>query len=791
MARLNQFPWWVAAWFGFVLAALWGAARGETTRAGGAEPWLNPSADWALGTDGLGRDVLARVVAGGGDVVLWPLLAGVLTTTVGAACGLLATRVRAVAVALEWGSPALIAAPGMVVSVLLAGLMPAPVACVVTMLLMGAPLSARVIHAAAAPVQASPAVEVATLRGESTWSVLVRDVVPAVAGTLIGDVTSRCVAAMHVLVGLHVLGFGPPPPHADWGLMIRENLLGVTLAPWAVAAPAVAMAVLATLTTLAGDQVSSWWAAAAPKPPQVRLPALVGDGAEGGARFGVVGAVGTATGRGRRAGGTDVAVAAGVGAVPGGEPGDGADGVVVRGVTIRHRGEVVLSVTELRCGRGKLTAVVGPSGAGKSTLLGLLAGSPRPGAAVTAEPGGGVTLAGRAYPQTAVAARRLRREVVAWCDQHAVGTLPRTHRVWQAVADGRGVPQAACEAVLAQVGLGPEVAEQRCSTLSGGQAARVAVARALVGDPQVLLLDEPTAGLDAASGKVLGETLRAVMAERGVTVVVVTHDEPWVAEFADAVASVAHGVVRSAGRPVTGQQGGPVGRVRQAQVSSDVVPVLQLRGVTLSHGDRRVVSGLNVTVHRGELVVLVGPSGAGKSTVLRSLVGLHPTTSGEVLWQDAPLPMARAEGQPARRPQRMRQAIQWVPQDSSGALTPTETARGAVLRAACRWHGGRERAESWTDGACMSAHLGADWAKQRVAGCSGGQRQRIGLARALVGGGDLLVADEPTAALDAEHTALVVAALRRECQRGATVVAASHDPVLIAEADVVIELTAD
>lgn len=760
MRLFTRFPWLVAAWLGFVVAAVWGAAQGETTAAGESQPWQGPGHGVVLGTDGLGRDVFARVVAGGGDMVVWPLLAGALTTLVGAALGLLATRVQWAAVALEWGSPALIAAPGMVVSVLMAGLMPASVACVVTMVLMGAPLSARVIHSAAAPVQASPAVEVATLRGESTWSVLTRDVVPAVAGTVIGDLTSRCVAAIHVLVGLHVLGFGPPPPQADWGLMIKENLLGVALAPWAVAAPAVAIATLATLTTLAGDQVSSWWAAAAPKPSQVRLPRRQTPQTE----------ASNHTERGSQAGVTG--------------------GVLVRDVKVWHRGEVALSVAQLRCAPGQLTAIVGPSGAGKSTLLGLLAGSPRPGGVVTAEPGGGVLLAGQEYPRTAGAARRLRQESVAWCDQHAVGTLPRSHRVWQAVADGRRVPRSVCEAVLAQVGLGPGLADQRCATLSGGQAARVAVARALVGDPQVVLLDEPTAGLDVHSAQVLGETLQAVMAERGVTVVVVTHDQQWVAEFADAVATVVHGVVGAVQAPsVVAGAGVPVGRSRRRRSGGDVAPVLQLRGVGLNHGERRVVSGLNVTAHRGELVVLVGPSGVGKSTVLRSLVGLHPTTSGEVLWHNVPLPMARAEGRPARRSQRMRQAIQWVPQDSSGALTPTETARGAVYRAAYRWHGSRDRAESWTDGACASAHLGTDWAKQRVARCSGGQRQRIGLARALVGGGDVLVADEPTAALDAEHTALVVAALRRECQRGAAVVAASHDPALIAEADVVVELS--
>ncbi|WP_378742549.1 ATP-binding cassette domain-containing protein [Nocardia brasiliensis] len=169
---------------------------------------------------------------------------------------------------------------------------------------------------------------------------------------------------------------------------------------------------------------------------------------------------------------------------------------------------------------GRCTAVVGPSGTGKSTLLRLLNR--------LAEPSSGRILLDGA-PITGLDVLELRRRV---------GLVPQravllTDLVVDEVRVGRAdLPMSKVAALLARVGLPESFAERRCAELSGGEAQRVCLARALAVEPDVLLLDEPTSALDTAAAAIIADLIRAHLAAGG-TVVLVSHDHAFVRSVAD------------------------------------------------------------------------------------------------------------------------------------------------------------------------------------------------------------------------------------------------------------------
>jgi putative ABC transport system ATP-binding protein len=190
----------------------------------------------------------------------------------------------------------------------------------------------------------------------------------------------------------------------------------------------------------------------------------------------------------------------------------------------RTGGEVVRALrgVSLHIDAGEYVAVVGPSGSGKSTLMHLVGALERPTA-------GTIRIAGRDVSRMSDAAlARLRNEHVGFVFQQ-FHLLARTSALDNVALPlvYRGVPapgrRAAAESALAAVGLGHRL-RHRPSQLSGGEQQRVAIARALVGDPQLLLADEPTGNLDSRNGAEVMALLERLVVERGVAVVLVTHD---------------------------------------------------------------------------------------------------------------------------------------------------------------------------------------------------------------------------------------------------------------------------
>ncbi|WP_053208311.1 ABC transporter ATP-binding protein [Jiangella muralis] len=208
----------------------------------------------------------------------------------------------------------------------------------------------------------------------------------------------------------------------------------------------------------------------------------------------------------------------------------------LRGVTLRHGQTTLLTDICAQIPRAACTAIVGPSGAGKSRLLRLLVRLEDPDA-------GRITFHDTPLEEYDVLELRRRVQLVA---QHPVLL---TDSVAEEIRLGRpALPPAEVGALLERVGLPAPFHTRATSGLSGGETQRVCLARSLALDPQVLLLDEPTAALDAASACAIEHTVRDLVA-RGTTVVLVSHNTDQVRRLADQVIVLERGRVLTTGTP--------------------------------------------------------------------------------------------------------------------------------------------------------------------------------------------------------------------------------------------------
>ncbi|MEE1822148.1 ABC transporter ATP-binding protein [Streptomyces sp. BE20] len=202
-------------------------------------------------------------------------------------------------------------------------------------------------------------------------------------------------------------------------------------------------------------------------------------------------------------------------------------------------------------------------------------------------------------------------------------------------------------------------------------------------------------------------------------------------------------------------------------------PVLQLRNVTRVHGqgpsEVHALRGVDLAVHPGEFVAVMGPSGSGKSTLLTLAGGLDRPSGGEVLVEGVELGGLSRTGLAAVR----RRSVGYVFQDYN--LIPALTAAENI--ALPRELDGTSGRIARREALAALTELGiAELADRFPEEMSGGQQQRVAIARALVGDRRLVLADEPTGALDSATGEAVLAVLRARCDAGAAAMMVTHEP---------------
>ncbi|WP_067647656.1 ABC transporter ATP-binding protein [Nocardia harenae] len=414
--------------------------------------------------------------------------------------------------------------------------------------------------------------------------------------------------------------------------------------------------------------------------------------------------------------------------------------VRLHGVAYRYPGATAdaLHGIDLTVAEGEFVAVVGHNGSGKSTLTRLLAGRPptagavsRPGSAGLGHLGGTALVLQRPESQT-------------------LGVLVADDVVWGLSAERAA--EVDVDALLTEVGLAG-FGERETAALSGGQQQRLAVAAALARRPALLIADEATSMIDPQGRRELVALLGGLPRRHPMAVVLVTHHEADAAA-ADRVVHLADGRtvehLPSWRRPADDRRSAPMGP-----------PVLELRGVRHSYNrgtpwEAPALHGVDLTVRRGEALLIVGGNGSGKSTLAWIMAGLVEPSSGRC--DLAGKPVSGQIGRVALAFQHSRLQLQ----------------RQRVGEEIADW-GGRATGSGAVGRALDAVGLDRAMAARSIEELSGGQAKRVVLAAIVASGPQVVVLDEPLAGLDPQGRADIVELLARLRDAGHTLIVISHD----------------
>lgn len=221
-------------------------------------PYQSPSSEYLFGTDFLGRDVLSRVLDGGQTVLLYASIATAAAYALGITVGLVAGYRRGWVDQLMMRTvDVLLAFPSLVFLLLLAAAFGRGIGPVVwATALIQATAIARIVRTAALEQSVRGFVEAAVARGDRTRSVLFREILPNLSGTLSADVGLRFTWSVLLIASVNFLGLGMQPPDPDWGLMVSENRGGISLNALAVLAPAAALGALTISINMVTDALT-------------------------------------------------------------------------------------------------------------------------------------------------------------------------------------------------------------------------------------------------------------------------------------------------------------------------------------------------------------------------------------------------------------------------------------------------------------------------------------------------------------------------------------------------------
>jgi len=208
--------------------------------------FAKPSSQFPLGGDFLGRDVLSRVLNGGWLLLLMAAAATAIGIVVGAAAGISAAYLRGARDGIIMRTvDVILAFPQLVFALLLLSLLgPKLWLIVLAVGLSHAPAVARVIRSATLDIAERDYVKVAELQAMRPAKVMTKEILPNLITPLMVEAGLRLTYSIVIIAGLAFLGFGQPPPAANWGTMINENRIGLQLNPWAVIVPAALIALL-------------------------------------------------------------------------------------------------------------------------------------------------------------------------------------------------------------------------------------------------------------------------------------------------------------------------------------------------------------------------------------------------------------------------------------------------------------------------------------------------------------------------------------------------------------------
>ncbi|MBB4219620.1 ABC transporter ATP-binding protein [Variovorax guangxiensis] len=450
---------------------------------------------------------------------------------------------------------------------------------------------------------------------------------------------------------------------------------------------------------------------------------------------------------------------------------------------------------------GEVLALIGESGSGKTTTALALMGHARHGCSIS---GGRVRIGDTdVLALDARAQRALRGRTVAYIAQSAAASFNPSRMIMDQVVEPTVIHglcrRAEAEAKAVQLfrelalpdpeGIGSRYPHQ----VSGGQLQRLMAAMALIGDPDLVILDEPTTALDVTTQIEVLRAFRRVVRERRATAVYVSHDLAVVAQMADHILVLRNGTMRELN--ATGQiltapaddytrsllaAARPQVRTPANATDDGRELLLEVRQLSAGYGPvdaqgrpaKPILQDIDLKLYRGQAIGVIGESGSGKTTLARAVAGLLKPSSGSVLFHGRELKptLQQRERDELRR-------IQIVFQMADTALNPSQIIERILARPLEFYKGLRGEPLRRRIGELLDlVKLPRTVAGRLPGGLSGGQKQRVNLARALAAEPDLILCDEVTSALDTVVGAAVLdlmAELRREL--GVSYLFISHD----------------
>jgi ABC-type branched-subunit amino acid transport system ATPase component len=446
--------------------------------------------------------------------------------------------------------------------------------------------------------------------------------------------------------------------------------------------------------------------------------------------------------------------------------------LTIDGVRRTFGGLTAVDVEHLEIPRGLITALIGPNGAGKTTLFNLLTGFDTPdqgswhfesrelaGVSAHKVARGGMV---RTFQLTkSLSKMPVIENMKLGATQQSGENFITAHLPWTWNKQEEGI-EGRADTLLSRFKL-DHMRNEFAGTLSGGQRKLLEMARALMVAPDVVMLDEPMAGVNPALTQSLLEHVKGLRDE-GMTVIFVEHDMDVVMDISDWVVVMAEGRIIAEGPPAAIAQNRDVvdaylgahhdeelsqeeederERVAEVRDRADIARIntsegflLEARNVVAGYvPEVNILNGCDLELREGEFVGIIGPNGAGKSTLLKSLFGLIHIREGTITLAGEDITGLKAHSLVAK-------GVGYVPQVANvfADLTVQENLEMGLYLGGHRFE---DRFDYVTD---LFPLLG-DRRKQTAGSLSGGERQMVAMGRALMSDPKVLLLDEPSAGL--------------------------------------------
>ncbi len=462
----------------------------------------------------------------------------------------------------------------------------------------------------------------------------------------------------------------------------------------------------------------------------------------------------------------------------------------VHGVSKNFGGLKAVSDVTFHVDRGEIVSIIGPNGAGKTTLFNLITGIYRPSAGAVIFKGEDITglpphkIAHKGIARTFQISRVFPNMTVL--ENVMVGShhllRPNVVETLLRLPSFRHKEAGARERALELLGLfGRELLTRRddlATTLNHAEMRRVEIARALAAGPELLLLDEPAAGMNPAEANELMQLILSLR-DRGFTVLLVEHHMGIVMDISDRIIVLDYGKKIAEGTPSEIQQDKAVieaylGRQESfAEVKSRTQrteagqSLLEVNGLAVAYGPMQVLWNVSFHVRKGEIVCLLGPNAAGKSTTVKAVLGAVKPLHGTITFKGT-----RIDGMPTH--QIVRMGICIVPEgrrifrrltvrenlEMGGYSLPLDLVRARMERVYTLFPRLAER-------------------RNQMAGTlSGGEQQMLAIGRALMTEPELICMDEPSTGLSPLMVEMVARAIADVRDSGATVLLVEQNALM-------------